>query len=133
MAGSPEVADTSKFEDVEANVWYTDAIAWAVENGITNGTSDTTFEPEKAVTREEVATFIYRFAELKELDLTLDTNILSYADFDEISEFAIAPIQWVCGNGIMSGDGAGHLDPTDGALRAELAKMLVTMSNLIAD
>ena len=133
MAGEPEVAATSKFEDVEADTWYTDAIAWAVANGITNGTTDTTFEPNKAVTREEVATFLHRFAELKELDLTTEANIQDYEDIGEISDFAMHAIQWVCGNGIMSGDGAGHLDPTDGALRAELAKMLVTMSNLIAD
>lgn len=134
MAGSPEVTTTSSFEDV-GDTWYTDAIAWAVENGITNGTSDTTFEPNKAVTREEVATFIYRFAELKGLDMTELSNIHEFADVDEISDFAMNAIQWAVAHGIMSGDGQDYpsLTPTDGALRAELAKMLVILSNLIAD
>lgn len=133
MAGSPEVTATSKFEDVAADTWYTDAIAWALENGITTGTSDTTFEPEKALTREEAATFLYRFAELKELYPDTLANIREFEDVDEISDFAMTAIMWSVANHVMNGDGAGHLSPTDGAIRAELAKMLIAMSDLIAD
>ena len=68
LAGSPEVTEKSSFADAPENAWYTDAVAWAVQNGVTEGTSEETFSPHKKVTREQAATFLYRYA----------TNVLGF-------------------------------------------------------
>ena len=68
LAGSPEVTEKSSFTDVPENTWYTDAVAWAVQNGVTEGTSEETFSPHENVTREQAATFLYRYA----------TNVLGF-------------------------------------------------------
>ena len=68
MAGSPEVTAENPFTDVPADTWYTDAVIWASENGITAGTSETTFSPTNSLTREQLATFFYRFADFENPD-----------------------------------------------------------------
>ena len=65
LAGEPEPGGDSGFTDVEADTWYTDAVAWAAANGIVNGVSETEFAPGKDITREQLATILFRYAEAK--------------------------------------------------------------------
>ena len=130
--GSPEMTKPSGFEDVAADTYYTAAVAWAAENGIVYGVSETLFEPETNITREQIAAILYRYAFFKGYDMTVgeDTNILSYEDFAEISEYAIKPLTWTAGTGILAGRTASTLNPQENATRAEAATVLKRLFEL---
>ena len=130
--GSPEMTKPSGFEDVAADTYYTAAVAWAAENGIVYGVSETLFEPETNITREQIAAILYRYASFKGYDVTVgeDTNILSYEDFAEISEYAIEPLAWTAGTGILAGRTASTLNPQENATRAEAATVLKRLFEL---
>lgn len=125
LAGSPTVISPCTFDDVEPNAYYKDAITWAAANGITSGYGNDKFGPNDPITREQLATFLYRYAKYKELDVSIceDTNILSYNDAFNISEYAIPAMQWLCGEGIMQGYN-GNLMPADNGTRAQVAALL---------
>lgn len=126
LAGSPGVSGTSDFTDVPAGAWYSDAVTWAAKRGIVEGMTATTFDPNDAVTREELAAMLYRYAQHKGYDTSAaeNTNILSYNDAGSISEYAFEALQWACGEGIINGTGGGSLEPGGSATRAQLAAML---------
>ena len=98
---------------------------WAAANGIVTGYGDGTFDPDQAITREQLATVLYRYAQYKDYDVSVgeDTNILSYADVAEVSEYAIPAFQWACGAGVIEGIGEGRLAPQTTATRAQVAAM----------
>ena len=98
------------------------AKAWAVANGISDGTN-----PGGAVTRQQLAALLYRFAVQNGYDVSIgeNTNLLSYTDFANLSEYAVPAMQWACGAGIINGTGDGStLSPQGTATRAQLAVML---------
>ena len=103
-----------------------DAVNWAVQNGITYGIGNDLFAPNMEITREQMATFLWSYAKFTNKDVSVgeDTNILSFTDALEISEYAISAIQWASGEGIIKGRPGGILDPQGGATRAEVAAML---------
>lgn len=117
---------TNIFDDVAEDAWYKDAVAWAAANNIVNGVGNNLFAPDKEVTREQVASILYRYAKYKEKDVSVgeNTNILSYDDFSEISEYAIPALQWACGSGVINGKTVSTIAPRATATRAEVAKML---------
>ena len=99
-----------------------EAKAWAVESGISDGTN-----PGGAVTRQQLAALLYRYAVLSGYDVSVgeNTNILSYTDASSVAEYAIPAMQWACGAGILNGTGDGStLSPQGSATRAQLAVML---------
>ena len=108
------------FTDVPAGQWYSDAIAWAYDTGIVTGTSATTFRPEDNVTREQAAAMLYRFAGQPEAT----GDVSPFHDASDISAYAITPLRWAVGAGIINGKSATELDPTGTATRAEIAKIL---------
>lgn len=114
------------FTDVEEDTWYTDAVAWAAENGIVDGYGGGRFGPNDAITREQFAAILYRYAQFKGYDVSIgeNTNILSYADFDQLAAWAIPAMQWACGTGIISGMDESHLAPQSTAVRVQAAAML---------
>ena len=114
------------FTDVEEDTWYTDAVAWAAENGIVDGYGGGRFGPNDAITREQFAAILYRYAQYKGYDVSIgeNTNILSYADFDQLAAWAIPAMQWACGTGIISGMDESHLAPLSTAVRVQAAAML---------
>ena len=163
---------TLPFTDVSTGAWYFDAVSYVYANGLMDGTSDTTFEPDANmtramvwailarvdgetvtgtnwietarewamangvsdgenasgyVTREQLATMLYRYAVYKGYDVSIgeDTNILSYADFADLSEYAIPAMQWACGAGIVNGTSESTLTPQGEATRAQVAAMLM--------
>lgn len=125
-AGEPQpTLSENPFSDVTSGAYYENAVLWAVENGITTGTTETTFSPEAPCTREQTATMLYRFAQVQGEDVSVgeDTNILSFADAEHISEYAIPALQWAVGTDILQGDGENLL-PKDPCTRAQIVTML---------
>lgn len=126
LEGSPagDKADLT-FDDVKAYAWYADAVAWAAETGIVKGFDDTTFGPNKNITREQLVTILYRYAGEKDYDTTIHLlpSILIYKDAGEISDWALEPMQWAVSQQIISGTGDGNLSPGDKATRAQIASI----------
>ncbi len=127
MAGSPSVSGTSAFTDVSAAAWYADAVKWATDSGVVEGRSATVFDPNAAVSRQELAAMLYRYAQYKGYDVSIgeNTNILSYTDVAGVAEYAMSAMQWACGSGVVNGTAAGVLSPNGSATRAQLATMLM--------
>ncbi len=124
--GEPEIEGVSTFTDVESGSWYDKAVSWAQANGIVNGYSETQFAPNEPILREQIAAIMHRYAQYKGYDVSVgeNTNILSYDDFDSISEYAIASMQYACGSGLIKGKSESTLNPLDNATRAEIATIL---------
>lgn len=116
----------SAFTDVSVEQYYASHINWAVENNIVNGYGDGLFGPEDFVTREQVAAIIHRYAKHKGYDVSVgeNTNIISYDDYDIISEYAISSAQYVVGIGLMKGKTDTTFNPVDNSTRAEIATIL---------
>ncbi len=137
MAGEPAPTSDPGFKDVRPGAWYYDAVAWTKESGLLVGYQDGSnlFGTADPMTREQMAVTLWRFAQMLGIDVSVgeDTNILSYEDFGEISEYAIPAMQWAVGAGIISGytdaDGepTGFIGPKDDAERAHFAAMLMRM------
>jgi hypothetical protein len=125
QSGAPAVSGNT-FTDVATDAYYYNAVNWAVQNGITYGISNDLFGPDMEITREQMAAFLWRYAKFTNVDVSVgeDTNILSFEDAFEISEYAISAMQWTCGEEIIVGRPGGILDPKGGATRAEVAAML---------
>lgn len=87
----PKISMQNEFSDVQSGEYYEKAVVWAKENGIVNGYSETEFAPHNNITREQIATMVYRYAQYKNVDMSVgeNTNILSYEDFDEIMQFRL--------------------------------------------
>ena len=126
VEGEPATNRSIPFADVDMGAYYANAVIWAKQNGIVNGVSETEFAPDNNITREQIAAIMHRYAQYKGYDVSVgeNTNILSYDDFDSISEYAIASMQWACGSGLMNGKTATTLNPLDNATRAEIAAIL---------
>ena len=121
--GKPETEE-SKFADVAENAWYHDAVAWAAQNGIVNGVSETEFAPDAVVTREQTALMLRRYAQLKGCDTSRTKALDEFADVSEISEYAKDAIAWASAAGIMNGTDTARLNPKSGSKRSEMAAML---------
>ena len=119
--------DECKFEDVQSGAYYEKAVAWASTNGIVAGISATEFDPNADITREQMAAILYRYANYKKIDTQVgdNTNILSYDDYNDISEYAIPSMQWAAGSGLMVGKTETTLNPKDNATRAEAAAVFM--------
>ena len=130
LEGEPVVNSASVFNDVENGQWYSDAIAWANMNSIVEG-YDGKFDPAGEITREQFATILWRYAKYKGYNVSVgeNTNILSYNDAFEVSEYAIPAMQWACGAGLMQGDGV-NLAPVANATRCQSAALLMRFCEL---
>ena len=125
MAGEPEGTIENPFSDVADGQWYTDAVVWAAETGITVGTSADTFNPNDNVTREQMATFLYRFAEYESLDpIEVTGDLSAFPDADEVAGFATEAMTWAVGQKIIAGVD-GNLAPDGTATRAQVATVLM--------
>ena len=128
LEGSPIVNYAMDFEDVESGKWYTEAIRWAQANGIVEG-YDGKFSPNDSITREQMVTIMWRYAKYKGYDVSVgeNTNILSYGDAFDVSEYSIPAMQWACGSGMIQGIADGstmNLVPQGNATRAQSAAIL---------
>ena len=126
LENEPAVSGGSAFTDVESGAWYADAVAWAAANDIVNGTSATTFAPNSPITREQMATMLYRFAQYKGMDaVTLQENLTGYPDGGQVSDYAIPAMNWAVGQGLIAGMENGTLVPQGSATRAQVATILM--------
>ena len=112
------------FEDVKADFWFNDAVAWAVEAGITNGVDAKHFAPNQAITREQIAVLLAKYAEYMGLTLEMQGDKVVFKDNDKVSTYAKEAVSTMQQAGIISGREDGKFAPKDEATRAETAKML---------
>lgn len=125
LEGKPK-GTAANFSDVQADAWYAEAVGWAASNKVVTGYADGTFRPNAAVTREQAAAILYRYAKSKGIDVSVgeNTNILSYVDVQQASEYAIPALQWAVGAGVLNGKNDSRLAPTGTATRAEIAAIM---------
>ena len=123
---SPYVNYAMKLNDVGENEYYTEAVRWAASEKIVEGVTETEFAPNDNITREQIAVIMHRYAKYKNYDVSVgdNTNILSYDDFADISDYAIGAMQYAAGAGLIKGRSASTLNPKDNATRAETAAIL---------
>ena len=121
--GRPAAA-AADFTDVAGGTWYGNAVAWAQETGVVDGYPDGTFAPMKAVSREELATILYRYAEVSGLDITAADDLSAFADSASVQPYARAAMQWAVGSGLISGLPDALLAPRGTATRAQAAVIL---------
>ncbi|MBS5151349.1 MAG: beta-N-acetylglucosaminidase domain-containing protein [Butyricicoccus pullicaecorum] len=121
LEGEPAVASASAFQDIAPNQYYANAVAWAAKKGIVHGISADKFSPNVSITREQLASILYRYAGSPSASQTLD----GFADADKISDYSIDAMQWAVQKKILSGRGDHTLDPKGTATRAEVAQMLM--------
>jgi hypothetical protein len=124
LENMPAPENTASFTDVEKGTWYTEAAAWAYENGIASGFGDGTFGPNEKLTREQLAVFLYKYAQYKGYDLTITGNIDSFIDKDSVSPWAKDAVTWAVQNGFIAGKDGNKLDPKGFATRAEFAAII---------
>ena len=123
------------FTDVPNGKWYTDAVAWAAENGVVNGVGDGKFEPDGSVTREQMATILYRYTQKVGIDTSKHTELSAFPDASRVSAYARAPMQWVVAEGVIGGsreNGQDWLNPQGNATRAEVATILMRFIENVA-
>ena len=124
MENEPAAKHGCPFADVRRGSYYEQAIAWASENGIVTGFDASTFAPDRAITREQLAAILFRFAAYRGMDaVTLRENLSSFQDQAAISVYAVSALNWAVGEGLMQGTG-DKLEPTGSATRAQVAAML---------
>ena len=124
MNGSPEPKNANPFGDVAVTSPFVKAIAWAAENKLTNGITETTFAPAQAISRQQFLTILYRYAQFMGYDVSVgeDTNILSFEDVGEVGEYAIPAMQWAVGSGVLAAEKT--LTPRAAAPRYNVAEFL---------
>lgn len=133
LENEPKVDYAMQFKDVDDATYYTEAVRWAASEKLVIGMSVDEFNPDGLITREQIATILYRYSQFKKFDVSVgeDTNILSYEDFNEISEYAIPALQWSAGAGIMTGRTESTITPKSFTTRAEVATMMMRLSLII--
>ncbi len=126
IAGSPAVTGESPFTDLSAD-WYKAAVQWAYETGVTNGTSDTTFSPDKDITLEQLLTLFYRFEKETGGDVSKTADLSAFTDAGDIHAWAQDALQWAVGAGVINVGSATELAPRDETIRAILASVLMNL------
>ncbi|MBR3942862.1 MAG: S-layer homology domain-containing protein [Clostridia bacterium] len=124
MENQPE-APKHTFADVEKDMWYEAPIAWAADEGIVLGTGDGLFAPEEAITREQIAVILYKYAKMKGEDVSKTASLDSYADKSDVSDWATDAMGWALGLGLIKGTSDTTLSPGDNATRAEIVTILM--------
>ena len=119
---------TSPYTDVPEGTWYTDGVIWATENGIVNGVGNGKFDPNGTVTREQIATILYRYAAYRGVDVSDRASLDPFTDAGAVSDYARAPMQWAVQTKLISGrldHKQLYLAPQSGGTRAEVATILM--------
>ena len=126
LAGCPDSESSAAYSDTQASAWYAKAVAWAGANGIVSGYADGSFGPDDAVTREQFAAILYRYAQSLGEGFTGSWYfLLDYSDAQQISAWADEAMHWCVMKGILSGTGADTLSPGMSTTRGQMAVMLM--------
>ena len=133
IENEPDTECDNSFNDVEANSYYEKAVYWGRKNGIVKGITNTEYAPDLNITREQMAAMIYRYMTYKNMDLSVgeNTNILSYADCSNISDYAIPAMQYAIGSGIIKGMTDNTLEPQGISTRAQAATVFMRTFKLL--
>ena len=132
LEGQPAVSGDLPFTDVEAGTWYTNAVGWAAQNGIVNGVGDDTFAPGNDLTREQLVTILYRYAESKGYDVSASADLAGYPDGEEIQAYAREAMAWAVAENIIRGMEDDTLKPAGNASRAQIATILMRFCEGVA-
>lgn len=123
----------STFSDVAAHQYYTDAVGWASAQSIVTGYEDGLFRPNDLLTREQLATILYRYSLAMGYNTTSRGNLSGFSDTDSISAYAREPMAWAVASGLLSGMGNGAIDPAGQATRAQVATILARFCKNVAN
>ena len=123
LEGEPAVNGRSGFVDVTRNSYYEDAVTWAADNDIVNGTGNLTFSPNANVTREQMAAILYRYAQYKRYHISASASLTGFSDAASVSTYAKTPLSWAVAEGLVKGTD-GRLLPKGSATRAQVAAIL---------
>ncbi len=132
LEGEPTVSGGCPFGDVNAGSWYEDAIIWAVENKIVDGYGNSKYGPEDAITREQMAAILYRYADYKGYDVAVQADLSKFTDNGEISTWAEEAFSWANANDLVEGDGV-KIMPDDNAERCQIAAILHRFCENVAE
>ena len=125
LAGEPAVSGDAAFTDVAAGQWYTDAVLWAAQKGIVNGVSETEFSPAGDLTREQLATVLYRYAQDQGYDVSAQADLSGFPDAGDIQSYATQALSWAVAEGLLQGFEDDSLQPGGTATRAQIATILM--------
>ena len=141
FAGEPPAGGYASFSDVQPGEWYSDAILWAVENGIANGYSNGEFGVDDPVTREQIVTILYRYADAIGIDVSATATatatavtvagLSGFTDIGDISDWALDAMKWAVAAGIMQGRTQTTAAPQNEATRAEVATIIMRFTEII--
>lgn len=132
MANPGEKANNHNFADVPAGQWYTDAVAWAAENNIVSGITNTEFAPDSDISREQMALIIYRFAKNQGYDVSGKADISFFSDTNDISDWALDALCWANNTELVNGTSETTLSPKATATRAQIATILMRFCENVA-
>jgi hypothetical protein len=122
LEGCPEGNMYDPFTDVIKGGWYQKAVAWAYRSGVVKGVTETTFEPDGNITREQMVTMLYRYAN-RVVKTKTSAPLNGFGDAWAVSDYALAPMQWAVGVGVINGMN-GQLNPQGYTTRAQIARVL---------
>lgn len=127
MAGSPETETELPFTDVAETMYYADAVAWAYANKVVTGTGGKTFSPDQTITRQDFATILYRYSQMKDFDVTVDEGVSleKFSDADNISAYAKEAMTWANAEGLITGMSKTTIVPAGTATRGQVAVILM--------
>ena len=132
LAGEPAVSGDTEFTDVAAGQWYTDAVTWAAEEGVVNGVSATQFAPGNNITREQLATILFRYAQAKGYDVSPRADLSGFPDAGDILPYAQEAMAWAVAEGLLQGFEDDTLRPQGTATRAQIATILMRFCETVA-
>ena len=122
--GSPAPTAPSGFSDVPAGEWYTYAVAWAEETGVVKGLTETTFGPDEYITREQLATMLFRFSSSAPVSVPERADLMPFADDEKVSDWASEPLEWAVEAGLINGTDGNRLAPDGFATREQFAAII---------
>lgn len=129
LEGSPEVSENAGFADVSEEDYYYNAVQWGVEQGIVTGMSETAFAPNETITREQMATMLFRYLSAK--GITVVNKNVAYQDEGSVTDYARDAVKSVSALGILEGDKSGNFAPRSHATRAQIATVLMRLSKKV--
>lgn len=135
LEGSPDLSNENlgyPYADVDANAYYADAVYWARQNGIVSGMSAEQFAPNNAITREQMAAILYRYAQFKGYDVSAKADLSVYTDAAQVSTYATDAMAWANGAQLIAGTSQATLTPAGNATRAQVATILMRFCENIA-
>jgi hypothetical protein len=125
LENNPSQTFQASFTDVAAGKWYSDGIQWAANSGVIEGYGDGLYGPTDTLTREQLATILYRYAEVKGYDTKTNNSLSAFQDGSQTSSWAQEAMEWAVGTGLLSGKGNATLAPKESATRAQVAQIFM--------